>query len=104
MSSAEAVRMPLYEYECEACRHRFEKFVRPGSSAAADGITCPECQGQQLRQLLSSFAVSSETTRMMNREHGRKLAQKDLKEERVAEIEHVKEHWAEKGVTSKKPV
>ena len=53
--------MPLYDYECRGCGHRFEALVRPSSPAV-----CPSCQGQDLEQLLSLFAVSSDGTRQLN--------------------------------------
>lgn len=46
--------MPLYEYECEACRQRFEviqKFSDPSPE------TCPACGKGPVRQLLSSPAI-----------------------------------------------
>jgi len=46
--------MPLYEYECDACRHRFEiiqKFSDPPPDA------CPRCGRGPLRRLLSSPAI-----------------------------------------------
>lgn len=45
--------MPLYEYECEDCEHRFEviqKFSDPPLE------TCPKCGGS-VRKLLSSPAI-----------------------------------------------
>jgi putative FmdB family regulatory protein len=45
--------MPLYEYQCEACAHRFEviqKFSDPPIE------TCPRCGGA-VRKLLSSPAI-----------------------------------------------
>ncbi len=45
--------MPLYEYECTQCRHRFEliqKFSDPPEQK------CPKCQGPT-RRLLSSPAI-----------------------------------------------
>ena len=40
--------MPVYEYECEICRSRFEKKQRFLDEAVA---TCPECQGKAHRVL-----------------------------------------------------
>ncbi|OGW86928.1 MAG: FmdB family transcriptional regulator [Omnitrophica bacterium RIFCSPHIGHO2_02_FULL_46_11] len=38
--------MPTYEYECEKCGHRFEKF----QSITAERVkTCPQCQGKVKR-------------------------------------------------------
>ena len=45
--------MPLYEYECEACGHRFEqiqKFSDPPAGA------CPVCKGT-VRKLMSTSAI-----------------------------------------------
>ena len=45
--------MPLYEYECDACRRRFE-VIQKFSDAPL--TTCDECGGH-LRKLLSSPAI-----------------------------------------------
>ena len=45
--------MPLYEYQCESCHHRFEliqRFSDPHAHA------CPECGGP-VKKLLSSPAI-----------------------------------------------
>lgn len=50
--------MPLYEYQCEACEHRFEqiqKFSDPPISV------CPTCGGT-VRKLLSSPAIQFKGT------------------------------------------
>jgi putative FmdB family regulatory protein len=44
--------MPLYEYECDACAHRFER-IQKFSDPLAD--TCPKCGGH-VHKLLSSPA------------------------------------------------
>ncbi len=44
--------MPLYEYECRDCGHRFEAFV-----TKAKDPTCPECHSKNLEKLLSVFGV-----------------------------------------------
>ena len=44
--------MPLYEYQCEACAHRFEA-IQKFSDAPLE--TCPQCAGA-VRKLLSSPA------------------------------------------------
>jgi putative FmdB family regulatory protein len=45
--------MPLYEYQCESCEHRFE-VIQKFSDPPAD--TCPKCAGV-VRRLLSSPAI-----------------------------------------------
>lgn len=45
--------MPLYEYQCEACSHRFER-IQKFSDPPADA--CPRCGGA-VRKLISSPAI-----------------------------------------------
>ena len=45
--------MPLYEYECDACGHRFEK-IQKFSDPLED--TCPKC-GSHVHKLMSSPAI-----------------------------------------------
>ena len=44
--------MPIYEYECRACRHYFELLVHTGSSPV-----CPACASVSLQKRVSAFAV-----------------------------------------------
>lgn len=46
--------MPLFEYACQACGRRFERFVVGQVKPA-----CPDCDSQKVSKLLSVFAVSS---------------------------------------------
>ena len=46
--------MPLYEYECESCKNRFEKIVKY-SDPPID--TCPKCGKGPVRKLFSSPAI-----------------------------------------------
>lgn len=50
--------MPLYEYECESCHHRFER-IQKFSDPLAD--TCPKCSGK-VQKLLSSPAFQFKGT------------------------------------------
>ena len=45
--------MPLYEYQCDACSHRFER-IQKFSDPPIE--TCPSCGGN-VRKLLSSPAI-----------------------------------------------
>ena len=45
--------MPLYEYECENCGHRFEVIQKFADAPLAE---CPKCHGT-LRKLVSSPAI-----------------------------------------------
>jgi putative FmdB family regulatory protein len=53
--------MPIFEYECRTCSHRFEQLVIHSTTP-----TCPRCQGTDLETQISMFAVSSENTRQSN--------------------------------------
>lgn len=46
--------MPLYEYQCRECSHRFETLVRDRRP-----VSCPSCASQNLEKLLSVFATAS---------------------------------------------
>jgi putative FmdB family regulatory protein len=46
--------MPLFEYACRECDHRFELLVR-----ASTRLECPKCSSTALDKQLSVFAVST---------------------------------------------
>jgi putative FmdB family regulatory protein len=46
--------MPLYEYRCRDCGHRFEILQRLGEGAA--GLICPHCTADALDKQFSTFA------------------------------------------------
>jgi putative FmdB family regulatory protein len=46
--------MPLYEYQCGACGHRFEQ-IRKFSDSPVE--VCPSCGARQVSKLLSSPAI-----------------------------------------------
>lgn len=45
--------MPTYDYQCNACGHRFEKFQ---SITAAPIRKCPECGKNQVQRLIGTGA------------------------------------------------
>ena len=45
--------MPLYEYKCKKCGHRFERIQ---TYSAADATECPVCQGE-VERLISAPAA-----------------------------------------------
>ncbi len=50
--------MPIYEYQCRDCQHRFEAIV-----SASRQASCPSCRGQALDKQISVFAVSGQVRR-----------------------------------------
>jgi len=52
--------MPIYEYVCPDCGHRFEKLVR--NFGGEQQVHCPRCREKGSQRVLSSFAVSRQST------------------------------------------
>lgn len=50
--------MPIFEYSCRKCSHRFEAIV-----FGAEAPECPDCRSRDLQKLLSTFAVGGEGSR-----------------------------------------
>ena len=46
--------MPVYEYQCEPCGHKFE--LMQSINARAEDTTCPKCHESKANRLMSSFA------------------------------------------------
>jgi putative FmdB family regulatory protein len=46
--------MPIFEYVCRTCEHRFEKLVYGGERPE-----CPACRGRKLEKQLSVFAAAT---------------------------------------------
>lgn len=44
--------MPLYEYKCQKCGHKFERLV-----FGEEEIKCPKCNTKELKKLFSSFSL-----------------------------------------------
>ena len=46
--------MPIFEYVCNDCNHKFEQLVMNGNA-----VKCKSCEGENLRKLFSVFASTS---------------------------------------------
>ena len=79
--------MPIYEYECRACRHQFEAIVR-----VSDVPACPECRSSDLERLVSLFAVDSGDSRRLSLAAARKQHARTTKEKAHAEAEYERKH------------
>lgn len=85
--------MPIYDYKCKKCTHEFELLVLKTTV-----VQCPECKGKRLEQLLSTgIGVSSSSISAANVAAAKRryAGSKDLKDKRVAEAEHIREHQNE---------
>lgn len=62
--------MPLYEYRCKQCGHRFERIQ---SFSAEDVKECPVCQGE-VERLISAPAVQFKGSGFYSTDYGAKPA------------------------------
>jgi putative FmdB family regulatory protein len=85
--------MPIYEYQCKECRHRFEYLLLRASAEAK----CPVCNSLNLEQLISRSAVHSEGMHQANLDAAhRKVAA--ARGDRVRdEHQHLHEHFEDRA-------
>jgi putative FmdB family regulatory protein len=62
--------LPLYEYECSNCHHRYEKIE---SFSAPSEQECPKC-GKKAKRLLAAPAIQFKGTGWYVTDYGRKNA------------------------------
>jgi putative FmdB family regulatory protein len=51
--------VPLYEYQCKVCHHRFEKIQKFSDPLVTE---CPECGEDEVEQMISAPAVQFKGT------------------------------------------
>ncbi|MDA1096630.1 MAG: zinc ribbon domain-containing protein [Chloroflexi bacterium] len=49
--------MPILEYACKTCEHRFDKFIR-GMNVPAMDVECPTCGSANVQKQVSAFGVT----------------------------------------------
>ena len=80
--------MPIYEYECRAAAP-----VRvPPAAANPAAPACPSCKGQELERVISMFAVSSDGSRKLALNDGRKRAASAKRDKDHADAEYERNH------------
>jgi putative FmdB family regulatory protein len=67
--------MPLYEYQCELCEHRFER-IQKFSDPPVE--TCPSCGGS-VKKLLSSPAIQFKGSGWYITDYARKSSKTEAK-------------------------
>lgn len=70
--------MPLYEYECESCGHRFERIHQKFSDPPVE--TCPKCGGK-VHKLISSPAIQFKGSGWYITDYSKKSASESAKRE-----------------------
>lgn len=53
--------MPIYEYRCKRCQHKFDRLVPMGTEDSE--IECPACHEKQAERALSLFGTSGSGSR-----------------------------------------
>jgi putative FmdB family regulatory protein len=89
--------LPLYEYQCETCGHRFERIQK----LSADPPDCPEC-GKKTRRLLSAPAIRFKGSGWYVTDYARKKKPKETGEGAGTPKSTKKESTANKGGESSK--
>jgi putative FmdB family regulatory protein len=80
--------MPIYDYQCRACKHRFELLVKPGEK-----VNCPKCDAANVERAFPlSAAVSTGRTRSRAMTEARGKASAVKKEKDSAHQEYMRNH------------
>jgi putative FmdB family regulatory protein len=79
--------MPIYEYGCNTCGHRFELLVRKDTTLA-----CPACEGQDLERLLSLPSIQSESSRNLSLRSARRRDAAQGKERMQEQLRYEQSH------------
>jgi putative FmdB family regulatory protein len=80
--------MPIFEYACRSCAHRFEVLIRGTSAQPA----CPECKSADLEKLLSLPAVKSESTHALAMKAARKRDARQANQQAHTQAEYEAAH------------
>lgn len=79
--------MPIFEYTCRLCGHRFDALVLRHTKPV-----CPRCAGEDLERLISVPAVHSEGTHQLAlkaaKQRDKKLARENARAQREYELHH----------------
>jgi putative FmdB family regulatory protein len=80
--------MPIYDYHCGKCGHRFETLVKPDETPH-----CPACgAADPERQFAFSAAVSTTRTRGKALAVARSMSRANKKEKDQAHAEYLRKH------------
>lgn len=85
--------MPIYDFQCRRCGHRFEQLVKPDETPG-----CPSCGAPKAQRLFSySAAVSTGKTRERAMAGARGKARAVKKEQDHAHQEYLRKEMKDHG-------
>jgi putative FmdB family regulatory protein len=85
--------MPIHDFQCRACAHRFEDMVKLGATAC-----CPACGAVDAERMFSATAaVSTDRTRARSVAAARRKASAVKQEKDHAHSEYLREHIKDHG-------
>lgn len=86
--------MPLYEYQCKACKHKFEKIQKFSDPPP---VKCPECGKGKIQKMMSAPAVQFKGSGFYVNDYGKKGSSEassgkgsEIKAESKSESKHEK--------------
>ncbi len=79
--------MPIYDFKCGGCGHRFEALVKLDQTPK-----CPACSGNEIERLFSFPAISTESSRKRSFAKARARANEVHKEKKHAEAEYTRNY------------
>ena len=79
--------MPIYEYKCQHCGHEFEELVKVGQTPP-----CPGCNAADPERQLSLCGISTQHTREVATQSGRRLAGRIRRDKEHADNEYLRKH------------
>ena len=91
--------MPLYEYQCESCAHRFER-IQKFSDPQAD--TCPKCGGA-VRKLISSPAIQFKGSGFYITDYGKQGSSTESKSQKADKAGAAAESTKSESKSESKP-
>ena len=90
--------MPLYEYKCKKCGHRFEKIVK---FSDPQHKKCPKCKRLTLEQLISPSAIQFKGSGFYATDYGGKNAPPEESAKKPEETKSSEQKRDEKSDQSK---
>jgi putative FmdB family regulatory protein len=61
--------VPIYEFDCQSCGHRFEELVGSHVGVETADLVCPECGSAKIERLLSSSYAPLQRQMTPNQRH-----------------------------------